>query len=363
MGFTEAIRRLRHVGHYVRRVTNLLSGVLRNTLLRPDWHRPSVVFLDIVGPINLRTLRELLIAFDLADYQVRLRAHWNLKTLRVGDLFRWHGNLQLVWSDPPAGTSTIVCTDQAPDRTFSAYKHIRLVFDYSPDLEIRDGHFVMPIPMHPQIYVQYHDHERLDGYRRSLRKIRIFFAGNWNETGYNSPLLGELFGKLTRHQIINFLLREGLVRIVETIEELDKILAGPYWNGFVLLNPRVRINQAKWLATIAQADFFLCPPGVLFPWSHNAIEAMAVGTIPLINYPEWFFPTLVDGKNVKTFQTLEELKGTVRVILQMQNEEISYLHQEASAYYEQHLNPRTFVHQVVTSPEKHVTVHYLARPA
>ena len=251
----------------------------------------------------------------------------------------------------------VICTDQLADEASGSCKQIQLVFDYNPSLDLTDGHFVMPIPMHPQIYVQYQDHERLELYRRSSRKIRVLFAGNWNETGYDNPLLGELFGKLTRYQILEFLQQRDLVRMVQSTQELETLLAGPYWNGFVLVNRDVRINQAHWLETIAKADFFLCPPGVLFPWSHNAAEAMAVGTIPLINYPEWFFPTLVNRKNAMTFDTLEELESTISVILQMQNVEVSHLRREVIGYYEQHLDPRRFVSNVVNAPQEHVYVH------
>lgn len=57
----------------------------------------------------------------------------------------------------------------------------------------------------------------------------------------------------------------------------------------ILHKTNFRIPAQKWLDVVAKSDFFLCAPGVQIPLCHNAIESMAVGTIPITNYPDWFF--------------------------------------------------------------------------
>lgn len=62
---------------------------------------------------------------------------------------------------------------------------------------------------------------------------------------------------------------------------------------------------------LASADFFLCQPGEIMPQCHNIVEAMAVGTIPLTNYPDWLSPPLVDGREALVFDTFASLDAAV----------------------------------------------------
>ena len=328
-------------------------NVLKHSALRVRKEEQSI-FLEVNEPINIKTLRELLILFELSDYQVFLHVRPNRRLVAIGNLFEWHHNLALIWQLP--SQVPILCTDsQSVDRACD--KVIYLRYDYTPLLKLCSGHFPMPIPMHPQIYVQYRAHKKLNYYRQTPRKIRILFSGNWDSHGYDNLILKELFGKLTRYEILRFLQQEKLVHIVSDHQELKEILSGTYCNRFILLSQNARVNQAEWLKIVAHADFFLCPPGVLFPWSHNAVEAMAVGTIPLINYPEWFFPNLVNGINCVTFSTLNELVNAIEHIRKMDEEHIATLRAQVIEYYAHYLDPQGFIEKLIQYPAEEVYLH------
>jgi hypothetical protein len=354
------VKSLLNLGELAKRATRAVVNILKHstfTLERGEHH----VFLEINEPIRIKTLREILILFDISGYNVFLRARLNRRTLIVGNLFEWHRNLKLVWRDPVLLGATIVCTDkQKLNWQDEGSKVINLRYDYNPYLRLAPGHFAMPIPMHPQIYVQYRAHERLEEYRYPTRKVRLFFAGNWYKKGEYLPIYQGLFGKLTRHQILEFLQNRELVCIIKSHQELESLLSGAYWNGFALLDKSARVNQREWLSTISRADFFLCPPGGVLPWCHNCVEAMAVGTIPLINYPDWFFPNLTHRVNCMTFSTFDELERALDEIRQMSEVEIARMRKQVIDYYSQYLDPQRFVDSLVKYPDNQICLHIWA---
>jgi hypothetical protein len=88
---------------------------------------------------------------------------------------------------------------------------------------------------------------------------------------------------------------------------------------------------------LAKSDFFLCCPGVVIPQSHNAVEAMAVGTIPIIQYSEMFHPNLVHGVNCIAYRDEKELIAYTNLCFEMCDLEITKLRNGVIDYYEAYL--------------------------
>jgi glycosyltransferase involved in cell wall biosynthesis len=116
----------------------------------------------------------------------------------------------------------------------------------------------------------------------------------------------------------------------------------------ILDNSKFRIDAGSWLESISMGDFFLCPPGYVMPMCHNVIEAMAVGAIPVINYPEWLNPSLEDGVNCVAFTDADDLVEKIDHVLAMKQAEISEMKSRVIEYYEQHLDPKEFVSKLVS---------------
>jgi hypothetical protein len=344
------------VGRMVKKAIGLASILLGRSTFSMG-HDGQEVLIELDTRREIKTLRQLLIMFELSGYRVYLRAHFHRWTLFVANVLPWHRNAFLIWGGAKSVRPAILCTDKL-NIDPSRQKTVHFCYDYSPRLVLSSGHFAMPETMHPQIYVQYHDHERLEEYRRSRKKIRVLFSGNFTKTGYDNPAVKELLGKLSRYQILKHLQEKEFARSVSSQAELDSILAGDYYNGLVVIDSdRFRINQKDWLGIVSQADFFLCPPGLLLPFSHNAIEAMAVGTIPFINYPEWFFPHLTDKINCISFFSFEDLEQSLRRILQMEGEQIESIRRQVIDYYSCNLSLKEFLKRMLECPEKEVYLH------
>jgi hypothetical protein len=116
------------------------------------------------------------------------------------------------------------------------------------------------------------------------------------------------------------------------------------------------IDPVDWLPYLSKADFFICPPGYSMPMCHNVVEAMAVGAIPIINYPEWFNPDLRHMENCIIFDDKKDLIKKLESALELDQQKISEMRNHAIDYYENHLNPRKFISNVESRQENKTTV-------
>jgi hypothetical protein len=145
--------------------------------------------------------------------------------------------------------------------------------------------------------------------------------------------------------------------VISDAHALDALRNDAYTNKCVLTaSSEVRIEPEDWLGTLAMADFFLSPPGIVMPMCHNIIEAMAVGTIPITNYPEWLDPHLVHMENCIVFDDREDLIAKLKMALEMAPQEIARLRSNVIDYYETHMRPDTFVRRVEASADREVPI-------
>jgi len=152
------------------------------------------------------------------------------------------------------------------------------------------------------------------------RPMRLFFAGNFDKADYDRPDTRELFNIATRYEIIQFLkmtLPAENIFEPHSLAELEEgIRLGMLRERFVLCDTdRCKIPQDRWFEYLSMSKFFLSPPGVVQPFCHNTVEAMAVGTVPLLQYPEVYIPSLCDRENCMVFRSLNELFSIVLLIL------------------------------------------------
>jgi hypothetical protein len=132
------------------------------------------------------------------------------------------------------------------------------------------------------------------------------------------------------------------------------------WPGVLIVNTRrVRIPPPEWLRTLARAAFFLACPGVRYPMSHNLVESLSVGTIPITEYPELFFPALEDGVNCLAYHGADGLRAAVDRALAMSQQEVSHLAAGAAEYYDRHIEPNAVVEKILAHPERQLTLRLL----
>jgi len=258
----------------------------------------------------------------------------------------------------PSDTSRMIYLFDEEDRVLGARawrKKVQVRFDvFSPYWFSRP--ILMPYPVHPV-----HDgpdlQERLQNYRARERKMRVLFSGDCE--GYTKNRIRYPKPKLPRLDVINAIL-QGMgdkVLLVQGERHLDSVCAGGYVNRCLIMDQNQgRIDETRWLQTLATSDFFLCPPGFVMPMCHNTVEAMAVGAIPIINYPEWFDPHLEHLKNCIAFDDKSDLLDKLNEVLRMDGNQIARMRRHVIDYYDNHLTSESFVRRIESSDHDKVVV-------
>ncbi|QDT05623.1 hypothetical protein K227x_40240 [Rubripirellula lacrimiformis] len=195
---------------------------------------------------------------------------------------------------------------------------------------------VMPYPMHPAT-LRYIDEQRLAELRDHQRWISVLFAGNQKER-YGDSQIRRGFGMLNRLEMLTTITDNFEPRIVQ------QIAAAKSPDAIVLSDSRVDpVSASDWLPAIASADFFLCCPGSSQPTCHHLIEAMSVGTIPIIEYGDRVTPPLVDGETAICFSGRTGLIDAVHQIDEMPKHKIQTMRRNVADFYDAHLCGATFM--------------------
>ena len=235
-----------------------------------------------------------------------------------------------------------------------------VLYDYRPGLELGKNDYVMPYGIHPA-----HIHTagpdillaQLPSLRQTLRTGTLFFSGTTSRFYAKNATLQRFFGKLDRCDILS--LARSTHHFQQTRTSTDHVSKVP-GGRFVLLDSSSQgIPVSQWFSTLSQFDFMLCPPGVIMPMCHNIIEAMAVGTIPLTNYPEWFFPPLRHGHECFAFSSGDELIARLEEIRTLPPSRIAAMRQACITYYDTHLDPKAAISRILDSGSNHVRLHVL----
>lgn len=233
--------------------------------------------------------------------------------------------------------------------------------NYQPDYHTGDRCFPMPFPMFPPIYAMQQD-LHLENYREQPRQWQIFFGGDAEPGKYNKKSIRKIYAKLSRAQLLECL-KKALTpdEMIELHNDAVRQSAEQeHYAGLVVMNTRqCKVLPEDWLGTLARSRFFLACPGVRYPMSHNIIEAMAVGSIPITQYPEMFFPPLEDGKNCLTFSNETELQIAINNAMEMSEYTITTMAQAATDYYDNYLSPAASIQRLVNHKPNRISLRLL----
>jgi hypothetical protein len=308
---------------------------------------------------NARHIYLILNAFSEAGYTVFICRKDHFR-----DFFRAGRYIQLIYtienirflSEIPSNTEGIVYAFDGIEKDILARQWKKLVFVniLKPPMCKVGKPINIPFFMHPLIYF-FKQHRRLGQFRGKERKLRIFFGGNTDKLYYTDPGLKKQ-GQITRFEALNALLSHcRRIRSLKSSKDLMAISSNDVYQNecWVLCTDKTQqIASFDWLNRISLSDFFLCFSGAGLPMCHNAIEAMAVGTIPVISYFDWFDPPLEHKKNAIIYSSTEDLLNKVEEIFKMSDEEINEIRRNAVDYYDNNLSPKSFVRRFEASEDK-----------
>lgn len=233
--------------------------------------------------------------------------------------------------------------------------------DYFGFLHTEKTGYHVPIGFHPYIYFQkYWD---LIFSPQSERKKSIFLAGNFYRSNYSKNANEKLFQIINRVQVYEFLKQSSLYfKPVDNEIDFENYLKQKESNHIIIvdrLGP-FSIHPSRLFSFLKEFDFFLALPGEVMPLCHNIIEAMAVGTIPLLQegYAKTMRPPLIDGETCFTFKDLDDLTTKIECLFSLPFNEIVRIRKRVLREYFEYFSPKAIVSELET--KRHSKVFLMA---
>ena len=213
-----------------------------------------------------------------------------------------------------------------------------------------------PFALHPTTLHLGMDSD-LERLREMPRRWRVFFSGACSKASYDTHWIRREFGMVPRSRVLEIISEELPTEFPASADEVEDLLTREV-SGFVWPpESAAAIPPARWLEVVAHAAVFAAAPGVSYPMCHNIIEAMAVGTVPLTEYPEQFDPPLRHGENCLAYSGEGGLRSRIREIEQMTPAALTALGRAAAEYYDAHIAPEAFVRSLEADPRPTLVLH------
>ena len=328
----------------IRGLTNLknLGLYLRFISSKPsqtnDTNRKKI-YVDLSDPRLERYYYLLLKFFDLADCQINIKMNpWLLLNLRnYNNLIYNLESLKIVLF-PPKNFDLWLTANK---KLFSQKNVLLVDINYFTQKKAADE-YVFPYNMHPDVYDS-DLYKSIPTLREVKKSIKVFFGGNTG-VGYGNLDIPKFFGKITRNEIVAYLEefsdKDKLINIT-TEEEANLLLSGKYFEIVSAKKPLFTLEN--WLEVLARSNFYIALPGFSMPFSHNVVEAMSVGTIPILQYPEMFTPPLTNLVDCLSFDSKSDLIDKINLALNLNTEKILAMRENVLKYYDENLEPETAV--------------------
>ncbi|MEP6260732.1 MAG: hypothetical protein ABJ092_04070 [Gillisia sp.] len=182
------------------------------------------------------------------------------------------------------------------------------------------------------------------------RKNSVFMSGNIDTTYYCDISKSKVFNVLSRREVADFVMKQKYYLEVDSLEGLKEYIKSDSEHEVLLIDTkekfRIPIKDLK--SILIQFNFYLALPGVVIPQSHNLIEAMSVGCIPVIQkkYACLFTPPLTQMENAIIYTNLEELDSLFLRIFQLKETIIASMQQSVYEYYRMYLSPKSVVSKI-----------------
>jgi glycosyltransferase involved in cell wall biosynthesis len=314
----------------------------------PPTSSEKSIFLDIKNNVYNRYLYLFVKFLHLQGYSVIIQAHpVTLRYIRHFDqsfLIIKEKIATFSWIKPPG--CQLYLSDSASTSKLTADYFSNLVLNYPAEND-----YYIPMSMHPRMY---HEGWWNEKYVTTKRYRSVFFAGNADRGHYSISEKENVFSIIDRIQLYDLLVEQPCTFVPKTIEELEEKSAD---HQIVLVTKqRFMVPMARLRHVLANYSFFLACPGFVMPFSHNVIEAMSVGTIPIIqsNYAKLFQPPLQHGYDALLYENETSLLNQIDQALRLDEEQIARISKNALAYYEQYLTPKSVIQNLLKQEYNHI---------
>lgn len=329
----KAVQLVSHVVRY---------GVSRIRILGHSSYSPITAELRLSRALDGPTYFLLAQLLSTAGYRVRIAPSFRLLSYLSnpsGRLITQRSHLKV---GRRKASATLIISDDPLDPDADIY----LDYDYFGAIYRRGekdslGRHVVGIPIGFDPY--FLDRPASFGPRvihSGARTTRLAFVGGSRQAAYNRDRQADCFDVVVRHRALE-LLKSGFAEaaVSEKRSTLLSHLADPR-RRIVLATPSARLRPDEWPRLLSAIDCFLCLPGSQMPISQNLVEAMAVGTVPVLEYSDLMDPPLTDGENCITYRGEAGLTEAVERVLGITGDELERLRRGVVEYYATALSPQ-----------------------
>lgn len=181
----------------------------------------------------------------------------------------------------------------------------------------------------------------------------IFMAGNIDPNYYNRIEDSNFFNQPSRWRVVQFLKKQPYYEPIENFQALKNAIENNINNKLIIIetNANFRIPYDELLIILSSFRFYLALPGVVIPQSHNLIEAMSCGCIPVIHaeYAALMNPPLTNAYNAFVFTDLDFLDSMISKILKESEEVLNQMSKNVINYYSSYLTPKSVVESILST--------------
>ncbi len=211
--------------------------------------------------------------------------------------------------------------------------------------------FHVPMSEYPAFYFHQFKTPLLELHKK--HKNSVFMSGNMDSKYYNNISKSNFFNVLSRRGVAEFVMKKAYYLDVNSFEGVKDFIRSENDNKAILINNKenFRIPLTDLKSLLVQFNFYLALPGIFIPQSHNLIEAMSVGCIPVIheNYGSLFTPALQHMKNAVFYNSLEELDTKLLGLFNLDETIICAMRNNVYQYYEKYLSPNSIVNIIASN--------------
>lgn len=230
--------------------------------------------------------------------------------------------------------------------------------NYFSESNLEKNALHIPMSFHPLMY-----HKNLWNNNVPKNKNRInsiFCYGNFDNKAY-LEIERTGFKVINRRKLYEFFKEQAKFHLIKNQENLNQILSEKPIGKYIFAEKYVYpLPMEDVQRTLSKFRFFLCCPGVVMPLCHNVIEAMSVGTVPIIQreYAQVMYPQLENGKNAIIFENIDDLKDILNnKLFNTSESDFKIMSDHVFQYYQDFLSPESVVENINCNLKSDATIY------
>tara|TARA_A100000164_G_C21862791_1_gene750984 strand:- start:239 stop:1390 length:1152 start_codon:yes stop_codon:yes gene_type:complete len=203
--------------------------------------------------------------------------------------------------------------------------------------------FILPFYLPKNYYLK----KRIyDKFKKNEKKFKIIFSGTVHSEWYgNLDFTNKKKEKfLNRVEIIDTLIENFNDKVITIKNQSELHQLNDTDKEIVVLetDPDMSLREKNFsleqhLEFISKSNFFLCMPGTSMPLSYHLVESCLVGTVPILSYNDFIFPSFKKNEAMFFFDKLE-LVETISKALKILPSEYYEMQKNITNYYKKNLS-------------------------